>query len=122
MKLTYLGSEGLLVEMVGGVTLEAIFVHNPVSFLALGCSAAVEDECLLHAHHSVSAGVHDIAVLASGLPVPCLRGSVGAHASGVLAVPQAEKIPLLLPHFGFLCTVSKQQLIHFHTSPLRCRL
>lgn len=48
--MTYLGSEGLLVEVVGGIRLEAILVHNPVSFLALGCSAAVEDERLLHAH------------------------------------------------------------------------
>ena len=108
--MTYLGAEGLLVEMVAGISLEAILVHDPVSFLALGCSAAVEDERLLHAHHGVRAGVYDIAVLAGGLPIACLGGSIGAHACGVLAVPQAEKIPLLLPNFGFLCTVSKQQL------------
>lgn len=85
-------------------------MHDPFGFLALGCAAAVEDERLLHAHHGVRAGVYDIAVLAGGLPIACLGGSIGAHACGVLAVPQAEKIPLLLPNFGFLCTVSKQQL------------
>ena len=84
-------------------------MHDPFGFLALGCAAAVEDERLLHAHERVRAGVGDIAILAGGLPVASVGGSVGAHASGVLAVPQAEEIPLLLPHFGFLCCTTKQK-------------
>jgi hypothetical protein len=83
-------------------------MHDPVGLLAPGCSAAVEDERLLHAHQVKAWSVaQHIAVFAGGLPVACLGGSVRAHASGVLAVPQAEEIPLLLPNLGFLCDTTK---------------
>uniref|UniRef100_A0A0E0EP35 DUF834 domain-containing protein n=1 Tax=Oryza meridionalis TaxID=40149 RepID=A0A0E0EP35_9ORYZ len=76
----------------GGLSVEAVLVHDPVGALALGGAAGVEDEGLLHADGG--GAVADLPVLAGGLPVAAGGGAVGAGAVGVLAVEAAEEVPL----------------------------
>lgn len=86
---------------------EPILVHYPGRFLPLGRAALVEHQSLLHAHRRAALDSDDLAVLASGLPVPLLRRPVGAHPRGVLAVPLAEKVPFFFAHFGQVCTQTR---------------
>jgi hypothetical protein len=67
-------------------------VHDPVGAVALWRASSVEDERLLHPDDP-GAMVH-LPVLAGGLPVASVGGSVGAGAVGVLAVEAAEEVPL----------------------------
>lgn len=91
------------------IALQAILVHDPVGFLSLGGSATVENKCLLHAHQqSLWPVAHHIPVLACGLPVARIGGSVGSHPSWVLPVSQAEEIPLLLPHLRLVCKIPQK--------------
>ena len=81
-------------------------MHDPLGLAAFGSTAAVEDERLAHADDGAGAGVAaagDGAVLAGGLPVAGACGAVGALPSGVLAVAQAEEIPLFSPNARRVC-------------------
>jgi hypothetical protein len=101
------------------IALQAILMHDPVGLLALGSAASVEDQCLLHAHQMRLRPVrHHISVFARRLPVASVCGSVRAHARRVLAVAQAEEIPFLLPHFGFLCIHHHRSCAMLHQFPL----
>jgi hypothetical protein len=77
-------------------------VHDPASLDTPGRLAPVEHEGLLDP--DVVAGRRsgqDGLVGAGGLPVPGPGGAVGPGAVGVLALPRAEEVPLLLPEQGF---------------------
>ena len=82
----------------------AELVHDPLGLGSPGRSPAVEDERLAHADDR-AAGAGDDAVLAGSLPVAGVRGAVGALAGGVLAVAQAEEVPLPAAHGGRICIV-----------------
>nr|ACR34846.1 unknown [Zea mays] len=75
---------------------EAVLVHDPSGLLSPGRPPRVEDERLLGADERLAP--EDVPVLARGLPVPGLRGPVGPQPRRVLAVLEAEEVPLLLPH------------------------
>jgi hypothetical protein len=78
-------------------------VHDPVSLDTLGRLAPVEHEGLLDPDALAGASGQDGLVGAGGLPVAGSGGAVGASAVGVLAVPRAEEVPLVLPEQGFGC-------------------
>jgi hypothetical protein len=82
----------------GEVAVEAVLVEDPLGLLAARGASLVEDERLLHAEQRAGGGVEHLAVLAGGLPVAGAGGAVGAHPRGVLAVAEAEEVPLALPH------------------------
>ena len=82
---------------------EAVLVHDPVRFDALGRPAAVEDECLLDADVLARRRGQDGLVGAGGLPVAGPGCAVGADAVGVLAVSRAEEVPLRLPENRLGC-------------------
>jgi hypothetical protein len=82
----------------GEVAVEAVLVQDPLGLLAARRPALVEDERLLHAEERAGGGVEHLAVLPGGLPVPGAGGAVGTEARGVLAVAEAEEVPLALPH------------------------
>jgi hypothetical protein len=85
---------------------EAVLVHDPVSLGTLGRLAPVEHEGLLDSDVVAGrrGGREDGLVGAGGLPVARPGGAVGAGAVGVLAVPRAEEVPLVLSEQGFGCT------------------
>ena len=86
------------------LAVEAVLVHDPAGLLALGRPPRVEDERLLGAdEHLAAVAPEDILVLARGLPVPGLRGPVRPQPRRVLAVLEAEEVPLLLPHLRQRC-------------------
>jgi hypothetical protein len=85
---------------------EAELVHDPAGLDAVGGPAPVEDERLAHADDGgggAAAAAH-LAVLARGLPVARPGGAVGARPRGVLAVPEAEEVPLGGRQLRHLCT------------------
>jgi hypothetical protein len=82
----------------GELSVEAVLVEHPPGLLPARRAALVEDERLLHPQQRAGGGAEHLAVLAGGLPVPGAGGAVGAQARGVLAVAQAEEVPLALPH------------------------
>jgi len=73
---------------------EAELVHDPAGLDAVGGAALVEDERLPHADDAAGGRAAHLAVLAGGLPVPRLGGAVRARTRRVLAVPEAEEVPL----------------------------
>ena len=88
----------------------AKFMHDPVGFDAVGGAAAVEDKGLAHADDGgaavgggVQLGVVDDAVLAGGLPVAGLGGAVRAEPRRVLAVAEAEEVPLVRAQLRHIC-------------------
>ena len=90
--------------------METELVHHPVGLGALGSSPHVEHKRLLHPNQLLIilvvaaasiAGrlqVEDLPVLAGGLPVSLLGGSVGSHSRRVFHVLVAEEVPFFLPH------------------------
>ena len=73
-------------------------MHDPVGLEALWWLPAVEHERLLNADLlAVATGRHDGLVCASRLPVAGRCRPVRPRSVGVLAVPRAEEVPLLLP-------------------------
>lgn len=83
---------------------EAELVHDPAGLDAVGGSAPVEDERLAHADDgAAAAAAAHLAVLARGLPVARLGGAVGARPRRVLAVPEAEEVPLGGRQLRHLC-------------------
>ena len=82
----------------GEVAVEAVLVEDPLGLLAARGASLVEDERLLHAEQGAGGGAEHLAVLAGGLPVAGAGGAVGAHPRRVLAVAEAEEVPLALPH------------------------
>jgi len=85
--------------------LHAELVHDPAGLDAVGGAAAVEDEGLAHADDGAAGGlgVVDDAVLAGGLPVAGLGGAIGAQPRRVLAVAEAEEVPLVRAQFRNVC-------------------
>jgi len=83
---------------------EAELVHDPAGLDAVGGAALVEDERLPHADDGARrrrrAGAVHLAVLAGGLPVARLGGAVRARPRRVLAVPEAEEVPLARRQLG----------------------
>lgn len=73
---------------------KAIFMHNPVSLLAMGSSASVEDEGFPHTNLLV--GVSDALVSSCCLPKSCTGGPVRPGPRWILPVLVAEEIPLVL--------------------------
>ena len=77
-------------------------MHDPLGLAPAGRPALVEHQRLAHPDHGAGAGAAagdgDGAVLAGGLPVAGARGAVGALPRRVLAVVQAEEVPLPAAH------------------------
>ena len=97
-------------ERVSELALEAELVHDPAGLDAVGGAAAVEDEGLAHADNGVTAGAGrgrpqaaDDAVLAGGLPVAGPGGAVRAQPRRVLAVAEAEEVPLVCAQLRHIC-------------------
>lgn len=77
-------------------------MHDPAGTLALGSTASVENQRLLHPNQSrvirnrlELAGLN-CAVLAGCLPVASICGSVGAMTVRVLPITWAEEEPFLI--------------------------
>jgi len=75
---------------------EAVLVHDPVCLDTLGGFAAVEHKRLLDSDVLARRSQQDGLVGAGGLPVAGSGGTVWAGAVGVLAIPRAEEVPLVL--------------------------
>jgi hypothetical protein len=73
---------------------EAELVHDPEGLDAVGGAPLVEDERLPHADDGARGRAAHLPVLPRGLPVPGLGGAVRARPRRVLAVPEAEEVPL----------------------------
>lgn len=91
----------------------AVLVHDPPCALTLGGTSLVKHEGLLHADDMLLPLVtlgFDHPVLASGLPVPSLRGPVGPAPVGVLPILGREEEPLRVIRTDqrFICTTRKQ--------------
>ena len=78
-------------------------MHDPTCFDAIRSSISVKNECLSHPCDGTSPRIMNRAILASGFPGPRSRGSVGSVPSGVLAVPEAEEVPLVGVELCHLC-------------------
>lgn len=74
--------------------LKAKLMHDPTSLDAVGGSVAVENQRLSHPHEGTGSGIVHLPVLSRGFPVSRCCGPVGSKARGVLAVPEAEEVPL----------------------------
>ena len=76
-------------------------MHDPACALALGSTASVENQGLLHPNHAGIgarlAGLYG-AVLTRGFPVASISGSVGTMTIWVLPITWAEEEPL-----GIIC-------------------
>ena len=89
--------------------LDAELVHDPAGLGAVGGAAGVEDEGLAHADDAGAASgrrrpvAADDAVFAGGLPVAGLGGAVGAQPRRVLAVAEAEEVPLVCAQLCHVC-------------------
>uniref|UniRef100_A0A0E0KVB1 DUF834 domain-containing protein n=1 Tax=Oryza punctata TaxID=4537 RepID=A0A0E0KVB1_ORYPU len=99
------------------MSVHAELVHDPLGLGAPGGSPLVEHQRLPHPDHRAAAGGFaggggaaaaaagdDGAVLARGLPVAGAGGAVGALPRGVLAVVQAEEVPLRGAHPRGVCS------------------
>ena len=86
---------------------EAELMHDPAGLGAVGGAALVEYQRLPHADDGTRRGAADLPVLAGGLPVAGLGGAVRARPGRVLAVPEAEEVPLAGRQFRHLCTPNK---------------
>lgn len=69
-------------------------MHDPTGLDAVGGSVAVENQRLPHPHEGTGSRMVHRPVLSRGFPVSSCRGPVGSEARGVLAVPEAEEVPL----------------------------
>ena len=90
-------------------------MHDPAGLDAVGGPPAVEDERLAHADDGAAAAAAHLAVLAGGLPVARLGGAVGARPRRVLAVAEAEEVPLARRQLRHLC------IQNYSDSEYRCR-
>jgi hypothetical protein len=91
-------------------------VHDPLRLPPPGRPPPVEHQRLAHPHQRpvFVGGGGDGAVLAGGLPVARSSGAVGAVAGGVLAVAQAEEVPLVpFAHAAILCSNTKYIFTYF---------
>ena len=82
---------------------KAVLVHDPLGLLAAGGSAFVEDEGFLHPQEGPTWRTVNLLVFAGGFPVAGSGGSVGPQSGRVLPVPEAEEVPLSLPHLRHIC-------------------
>lgn len=73
---------------------EAVLVHDPVGLLAVGSSAAVEDEGF--PHPDLLEGVADAFVSAGCFPESCMSGSVCPRPCWIFSILVAEKVPFIL--------------------------
>lgn len=69
-------------------------MHDPICFLAMGCTASVENQRFSHAD-ALEAAVHCL-VAACGLPKPSCSGPVGPCSRGVFLILVAKEVPLSL--------------------------
>lgn len=91
--------------MRGGVVVEPILMHDPVGFLAVGSSAAVEYESLPHSD-APEVAVDDL-VAPGGLPEPGRRRAIRPRPRRIFLVLVAEEVPVVLrrrPYLALLCT------------------
>ena len=99
--------------------LDAELVHYPAGLAAVGCASGVEDEGLTHADDAGAASrrrrpvAADDAVFAGGLPVAGLGGAVGAQPRRILAVAEAEEVPLVRAQLRHVC-------IYHHSTMAGC--
>lgn len=81
-------------------------MHDPIGFLAMRCTAFVEDQGLPHSD-PLAVAVYDL-VPAGGLPESCGRGAVGPGSGGVLLVFVAEEVPVVLWGGSYLALLCKK--------------
>lgn len=87
-----------LVRSICRFGMNAIFMHNPVSFLSPRSSSSVEHQSLLHPHQLRRVAVIYLLVFPGRLPVSGVGGPVRSNSRRILPVAEAEEIPLFLPH------------------------
>lgn len=67
-------------------------MHDPVSALAMRCTARVKDERLLHSN--AACAIPDRPIFTRGLPVPTGGAPIGPGPVGVLAIKGTKEVPL----------------------------
>lgn len=82
------GASPVMGSRAGDSFHQAVLVHDPVGFLALGGLASVENERLLDAHFAVAVVHVNRLIRPGGFPVTARCGSVGPGAIRVLPVPR----------------------------------
>jgi hypothetical protein len=82
---------------------EAELVHDPAGLDAVGRPALVEHQSLPHADDGARGGAAHLPVLARRLPVSSLGGAVRSRTRRVLAVPEAEEVPLFGRQLRYIC-------------------
>lgn len=73
---------------------ESIFMHDPVRFLAIGCSSSIKHQCFPHPYE-FGFIVHCF-VSSSSLPKPCQGCPICSRPCRILLIFMAEEIPLVL--------------------------
>ena len=76
-------------------------MHDPVCLDPLGRLTTIEHKGFLDSDVLARWSQQDGLVGAGGLPVAGSGGTVGAGAVGVLAIPRAEEVPLVLSKQSF---------------------
>lgn len=74
---------------------EAELVHDPASLDPIRSPVPVEHQRLPHPDNLAARRVVHRPVLPRCFPVPCHRRPVGPEAGGVLAIAEAEEVPLI---------------------------
>ena len=97
------------------VIIQAIFMHDPFSFMAMRSTTSVEDKSLTKSNLFGAVQMYGF-VSTSSLPEPGCSGPVGSGPSRILLVFVAKEVPLILrtrpnPAFLYIVTKNTQSLI-----------
>lgn len=82
--------------------LEAKLMHDPTSFDAIRSSVPIEHQSLPHPYNFLCHGVHNRTIFPCCFPVSRCRRAIGSVPRGVLAVPEAEEVPLIGVQLGHI--------------------
>lgn len=75
--------------------LEAKFVHDPISFEAMGSSIVVEHQGFSHPQDRPGGRIKNPTIFAGGFPVPAGCRPVGPISCRIFPISKTKKIPLL---------------------------
>lgn len=76
---------------------QAIFMHNPIGFLAFRSSPFVKNKRLLHPNKTFR--FENLLIFPSRFPITGISCSVRPQPSWVLSISDTEEIPFLFTHF-----------------------
>ena len=74
--------------------LQAKLVHDPTSFDPIWSSVPIKHQSLSHPYDLPRHWVEHRPIFPRSFPVSRCRGTIGSIAGGVLAVSEAEEVPL----------------------------